>query len=207
MLLTCPRPTELNDIPTSQCRFKIEQLQRLYIQRVLDSNGDKNSIDHGTNDATLQSTWDVYFTATDSTKIVKTPLISNPESDGGDPITYGGDNSTINGQNIIVGQNLVSMTAALYNVEQTVVQKMKNLIGENIGVYMIDRYGRIFAKADAPDSPTTLYPIPIKSFFVGDLMPQGLSDPDMNNMQWQFEPNYSDLLTTITPSDFDALTV
>ena len=52
----------------------------------------------------------------------------------------------------------------------------------------------------------TYYPIPVRSFFVGDKTHGGLEAPDSNAIQWTFLPNYSDDLAIVTPADFNPLT-
>ena len=76
--------------------------------------------------------------------------------------------------------------------------------GDNLGVYLFDENGSIEAIQDET-TPTTYYPIPIRSLFIGDKTHGGLEAPDSNSIQWAFLPNYSDDLVIIAP-DFNPLT-
>jgi hypothetical protein len=75
----------------------------------------------------------------------------------------------------------------------------------NLGVFLFNENGQIEALQD-PTTPTTYYPIPIRSLFISDKGHGGLESPDSNNISWQFAPNYSDNLAIVTPTDFNPLT-
>ncbi len=68
--------------------------------------------------------------------------------------------------------------------------------GDNLGVYLFDENGSIEAVQDE-NTPTTYYPIPIRSLFIVIKRMAELEAPDSNSIQWVFLPNYSDDLVIV----------
>ena len=60
--------------------------------------------------------------------------------------------------------------------------------------------------ADNATTPANYYPIPIKTLFVGDKKLGGMDEPDTNVLSWNMQPNWSDNLVFVDPTDFNALT-
>jgi hypothetical protein len=59
---------------------------------------------------------------------------------------------------------------------------------------------------DGQTNISQLYPIPIRSLFIGDKTFGGLEAPDSNAIQWTFLPNYSDNFWICTPTEWNPLT-
>ena len=109
----------------------------------------------------------------------------------------------------IIGREPTPFTAVMRKMPQSLIKALKDLQCEsdsqNLGVYLFDENGAIGA-LQAPTTPTTHYPIPIRSLFIGDKTLGGFEAPDSNAIQWSFLPNWSDDLAIIVPENFNPLT-
>lgn len=205
-LCVCPIGAALTAIPTAACREDIGQVQKILFQRKFSTGTTLNGFVIATDDPSLLASWTTVTGAADGTKVVVSPFLSNPETDGGAPITFGGGNASIGGIAEIVNREPVNFTCQLYYQAQNVVKVIKELQCEVLAGYLVDQYGRISGIADDNDTPTIFRPIPFRGFFVGDKLLGGLEAPDSNAMQWSYEPNYSDEFYIVTPTDFNPLT-
>ena len=201
---TCPVGTALPAVPNSSCPQDFGQIQKIAFQRVFTSGTTKNSF---TTAAAIEllASWTAKLSANDGTKVVVSPYVEAPASDGGDAITFGGGNDTPGGIVKTIGRNPVTMTFEIRQMIQAVISALKGLSCENIGVYLFNGDGQIMALKDESVA-TTFYPIPIKNLFVGDLKLNGLDTPDSNSLSFSFEPNWSDNVAIVTPTDFNPLT-
>lgn len=206
MLCTCPLGTEITDIYIADCPEDIGQIQKLVVQRVYASAGTKNKFTIASANPNLLASWTTLLAASDSTKVVQTPYLTNPVVEPGAPRTYGGGNATLGGVEEIVGREATLFTASFLRASQRSIKDLKEIMCETVGVYMIDEYGRIIGISDDIASPTEFYPIPVHGFFVGDKKLGGLEEPDMNELRFYMHPNWSDNLHIVTPTNFDALT-
>jgi len=78
----------------------------------------------------------------------------------------------------------------------------------NLGLYMVSDDGKLMVNTDDSANPTTVYPIPIQSFAVGNKVAGGYDDVDYNTLGFQLLNNWSDNVIVIQRSelDFDPLT-
>lgn len=207
MICTCPPAQALPDIPGVVCSETFGQIQKVAFQRLTDGNGNKNSFT-STAAIGLLASWTPRLTATDSTKIVVSPYIQAPTAEAGAARTFGGGNETLGGVEEIIGREPTPFTGVIRKVPQSVIKALKELqcesYGDNLGVYLFDENGAIGAIQDAT-TPTTYYPIPVRSLFIGDKTLGGLEAPDSNAISWSFLPNWSDDLAIIV-ADFNPLT-
>lgn len=196
------------DIPVSNCPESFGQIQKVAFQRLYKSNGEKNSF---TTTAGIgkKASWTPLLSADDDTKIVISPYIQAPTAEAGAARTFGGGNETLGGVEEIVGREPTPFTGVMRKLPQKIIKALKELQcesrGDNLGVYLFDENGVIGAIQNAK-TPTTHYPIPIRSLFIGDKTLGGYEAPDSNNIQWTFLPNWSDDLAIIVPEDFNPLT-
>ena len=208
MICKCPAGTALPDIPVSNCPESFGQIQKVAFQRLYKSTGGKNSF---TTTAGIgkRASWTPLLSADDDTKIVISPYIQAPTAEAGAARTFGGGNETLGGVEEIVGREPTPFTGVMRKLPQKIIKALKELQceswGDNLGVYLFDENGAIGAIQDAK-TPTTHYPIPIRSLFIGDKTLGGYEAPDSNNIQWAFLPNWSDDLAIIVPEDFNPLT-
>lgn len=205
LLCGCPRAAAISDLTLDDCLESMGQLQKIVFQRVFKSDGSKNTFLVGTNDPDLIASWTLFLEASDDTKVVSSPFINSPEFEAGAARTRGGGNASLGGIEEVVGVEPTTFTGMVLRAKQSLIKALKTYMCENVGVYMVDQFGRIGMLSDGLDTVVNYYPIPIKSFFVGDKMPGGLEEFDSNAISFSLEPNWSDNFVLITPSDFDAL--
>lgn len=207
MLCTCPAATALTTIPAVTCAESFGQIQKVAFQRLV-ASGAKNKFD-STASILLKASWSALLTANDSTKIVVSPYIQAPTAEAGEARTFGGGNETLGGVEEVIGRNPTPFTGVLRKMPQSVIKIMKELqcesYSDNLGVYLFDENGAIGAIQDGT-TPTTYYPIPVRSLFIGDKTLGGLEAPDSNSISWSFLPNWSDNLAIVMPTDFNPLT-
>lgn len=186
MIYTCP--TTIPDVPNMKCAVKFGQIQKIAIQRIGQSFTRAEII--------TKAAWTAFLTASDSSKMVVTPYVESPNSEGGEERTFGSGNQVLDGIEMVMGIEPVKMTFALRHYPQNIIAALKHLMTyRDLGVFLLTGDGRVIARKDG-----SLYkPIPIRSFFVGDLRFGGLTNPDNNHMSFYFKPNYSDLLAVIQP--------
>lgn len=203
----CPAAPALTTIPAQGCAESFGQIQKVAFQR-LTTAGAKNSFTSSAG-IKLKASWTALMSAADSTKVVISPYIQAPNVEAGAARTFGGGNETLGGVEMIIGREPTPFTGVIRAVSQSVIKAIKALqcetIADNLGVYLFDENGNICAVQDQA-TPTTFYPIPIRSLFVGDKSFGGLEAPDSNAIQWSFLPNYSDDLAIVSPTDFNPLT-
>lgn len=172
-----------------QCKVNYGQIQKIAFQRIDNSFSPINPI-------VDMSSWTYFLSASDNTKIVITPYVEAPTSNGGDEMTFGGGNNTRDGIELVMGINPVKMTFALRHYPQEIVSALKILTKvQDLGVYFFNGSGQILALKDGYGYA----PIPIRSLFVGDLLLHGLSQPDRNILSFSFKANYSDKLVVVSP--------
>lgn len=207
MICKCPPSQALPDIPGVVCSETFGQIQKVAFQRLTNDSGAKNSFTTAAAIGLLAS-WTPKLTATDSTKIVVPPYIQAPTAEAGAARTFGGGNETLGGVEEIIGREPTPFTGVIRKVPQSVIKALKELqcesYGDNLGIYLFDENGAIGAIQDET-TPTTYYPIPIRSLFIGDKTLGGLEAPDSNAISWSFLPNWSDDLA-IVAAEFNPLT-
>jgi hypothetical protein len=204
LLTTCPPGAAMASLLSEACGTDIGQVQKILFQRQFASSGVRNSMTVA--QAALKTNWDTRLGAAGNTKVQVSPFIHAPETEPGGPIKYGGGNDTRDGIQIITGIDPTGFTARFLKEQFKVIKRLKQLFGEELGVYYIDQHGRLVCDSDNTENPTVVYPIPIREYFVGDRDFGGFGEPNSNHLEWYHAPNWSDDLTVIVPSDFDALT-
>jgi len=187
-------PSVLPNVPNMNCSVKYGQIQKIVFQRLGNTFTEESIM--------TKAQWFAYLSAVDSTKLVITPFVEAPESDGGDERTFGSGNEVRDGIEYIMGINPVKMTFALRRYPQTIIKALKVLCKiQDLGVYFITGgNGVIGLKQD-----DVISPLPIRAMFVGDLLLHGLAQPDRNTLSFRFKENYSDNLAVYHP-DFDLIT-
>ena len=204
LLVTCPVGAAIGGIIIDDCPSNVGQIQKFIIQRVYSTGSTLNTITAA--NAPLLANWTPNFTAADGTKMQITPFISAPENELGAAITYGGGNDTKNGELITMGYESSKFTCKILAAHAKTAESMKALIGEVIGVYLVNEHGRIWGDSDDATTPTTYYPIEITDFTVSDRKLGGRLEPDYYMVSFNLPPNWANKLNEIIPTDFDALT-
>ena len=213
LICQCPAASALTTIPVVTCPENFGQIQKVAFQRLFKADGTRNAmVGSGTPLApsiTKLATWTALLAAADGSKIVVSPYINAPADSGGDARRSSGGNDDLGGVAQVIGGNPVQFDGVFRSVPQEIIKVMKALQCEaqvgNLGVYLFDENGKIEAIQDKT-TPTTYYPIPIRSLFIGSKIHGNFDAKDSNAISWMYPDNYSDDLDIITPDDFNPLT-
>lgn len=201
----CPAGTHLADLEIAECKESLGQIQKIIIQRIYASNGEKNAILVA--DIKSKAAMAALAAAADGTKIIISPYIQNPTTTPGEARTFGGGNQTLGGVEIVIGREPTTFEGVIYQELQSTIKTLKEYSCEEIGVYLIDENGNIGALSSSVNTGQTMKPgyapIPVRSFFVGDKNLGGYEEPDSNSIRWSFLPNWSDDLVIIKQSEMD----
>lgn len=201
VICKCPGADTLPSVGNVTCPETLGQVVRLAFQRVYDSNGDKVKFTTSS-EITKKASWTAFLSASDDTKIVLTPLINAPTTEPGEPITDGGGNETAFGIEDVVGIDPTAFSATFRKVPQEIIKQLQELQCEqNLGVYLFDENGAI--KALKGEGTDDYMPIPIFSFFVGDLELGGKESVDKNSISFKFRPRWSSDTKNVVPEDFN----
>lgn len=203
LLCTCPLGAEITTLTVDDCPFDIGQVQKIIFQRVYETGSTRNSM--SVSDAALEATWTALFAANDGTKVSISPYVEEPVTEGGDAREFGSGNAVLGGIPRITGKNPTVFRCMLRSPQSVITEQLNDYQCENLGVYLVTENGKIVGITDDNATPTTFYPIPTRSFFIGDRKIGGFEEPDSCPISWRFLPNWSLKLKEITPSDFEAL--
>lgn len=195
----CPAGAHLADLEIAECKESLGQIQKVIIQRIYKSTGEKNKM--AAADIKVKSKIAALAAAADGTKIIVSPYIQNPTTEPGAARTFGGGNQTLGGIEIVIGREPTTFSGIIYQESQSTIKTMKEYSCENIGVYLIDENGNIAALTD--DEGANYMPIPVGKFFIGDKKLGGFEEPDSNTIEWNFFPNWSDNLVIVKATEFD----
>lgn len=193
----CPAGAHLADLEIAECKESLGQIQKVIIQRIYKSTGEKNSFT--ATEIKAKTSVAAKASAADGTKIIISPYIQNPTTEPGAARTFGGGNQTLGGIEIVIGREPTTFSGIIYQESQSTIKTMKEYSCENIGVYLIDENGNI----GALEEDGNYMPIPVGKFFVGDKKLGGFEEPDSNTIEWNFFPNWSDNLTILKATEFD----
>lgn len=199
----CPAAESLASLTIPQCKESLGQIQKVIFQRRVASDGSANTIPAAT--IVAKTAMAALQSAIDSTKIVVSPFIQNPETEPGAARTFGGGNQTPGGIEIIIGREPTAFTGVIRQEPQSVIKTLKSYQCEDIAVFLIDEYGNIAAQpVSGTGSTITGYKgFPIESLFIGDKDLGGTEEPDSNAINWSFKPNWSDDLVIVKQSTMD----
>lgn len=164
-------------------------------------------------DLSLRATIDAAFKATDSSKLIISPIsgVGTPVVTPGAARTYGseGDNSTSGGVQINLGRNNATFTCNILQSAQNTISALKKLQCESdLSIYFINVNGQIICSSDDSENPTKYFGFRLApgSFYVSDLQWGALDQVETNSVQASLLANYSDELVVFKP-EYDALTV
>src|SRR5688572_8815374 len=126
MECNCPLPVALVTVPNVACPQKIGQIQKFIFQRkghVFDVAATPTP-----NPITALASWTPLLSAVDETKVVITPWLQNVVIPAPEAVTKGGgDNSTLNGRELVVGETNPVVTGEMRNVPGNVIAALKGL--------------------------------------------------------------------------------
>lgn len=202
----CPKPASLSDVLRATCKENLGQIQRFIFQRQADGNdftvGTLGLIN-------LLASWTPLWIAADDTKVVSSPYVENfviPRTEKA--VEGGGDNTTIDGIEIVVGANAVTALGQIAETPSSILKALRKLMCEvDLQVYMINQYGQIIGRDLIPASPgTSVVGIPIQSFFVSDADNNGLNTRDKADFSFGLPFGWRDDLAIVKPTAFNAKT-
>ena len=193
----CPANTALTSIPTQDCRVDLEQMQKFIFQRggyIWDAAGTPTPTD-----ITAKADWLTLKAATDDTKVVVTPLVGgDPAIAAGEKVSNGGgDNSTLNGEEELLGKQPSVFTGVWKSLAPAVKKAMEELTCEtDLVVYPVNQHNKIIAKQVDVDKYAG---IPISSFFISDRNNSGFATKDTFNVSWNLPAGWDNDLVMLDP--------
>jgi len=213
LLDCCPLATALTNIPASTCPENMGQIQRYWFVRrgsvIWDIATPANNIPAtiAGNAATVVAGWTILFAAADDTHVVTSPLIGGDSViEAGSVVSQGGgDNSTLSGSTLINGINPATGKARFDSLTGAQIAAMRLLVceGANMEVYMINQQGLIWGQR-VGDLFTGF---DCENVVIETMTNNGFGTRDNNMLTFQLPYDYDETKGSITPTDFNALTV
>ena len=197
----CPLPAALGSPPVVECPENLGQIQKLLFVRKSDTAtfADETTI-------VLIINWTPLLTAVDDTKVVATHFFENHIIPQAEPITEGGgDNTTLNGVEQVLGVGPITVTGNFRNVPNAHIKALKALICEDLSVFMVNNNGKIIGKQPG-GTGTGVFPIDIYTWFIADAGSEGLNTADKANFRYSLVEGWRDDIVLFTPTDFNART-
>ena len=208
----CPDNGILEDIPTSTCAFDMAQIQKIVFAtkgKVLwDSatgGGTGNGVPQVNSQLDTLADWTARLSAVNDTKIVVTPFIGgDPIIESGDAITEGGgDNSTLDGVELVTGVNPSKFSAIFKSLEPAQEKALKKIMCKDVEVYFLLQGGKIACVK--VDGTVNHKGFPVESFFVSDRSNAGFGTQDANTISFSMASGWSEDMVMVTPA-FNPLT-
>ena len=195
MLCTCPNTAALTAMVASDCEINLKQIQKAVFVKA------GNSFTVATEDPTTAAVWATRLAAVDNTKAVATPLIEGDAViEAGEPTTEGGgDNSTLNGVEDVVGADPASFSGKFKGISPAQEKVMKSwTCNKSLVVYFVNQDNLIIAR-DVVGDGTVIDGFPIQSFFITDRNNTGFNSRDTNTIQFSLKSGWSEDISLITP--------
>lgn len=202
----CPVGTHIAALGGTSCKSSFGQIQKILFMRRESAAGTPNEID--ADDIIVKTEMTSLISSSTGTKITVSPFIQNPTFEPGAARTWGSGNQVLGGVPKVLGTDPTKFTGTLLEEGQSVIKALKTYSCEDIGVMFVNESGDILAikktvttTSGSETVTTTSYlPIPIKSFFVGDLKVGGFEEPDSNAIEFNLDPNWSDETAVVKQS-------
>lgn len=213
MNCNCPDDGILNEIPNENCPIDLNQIQRLAFATqgkvIWDSatgGGTGNGVPQLNSQVDTLADWQALRTATDSTKIVVTPLIGgDPVITAGDAITQGGgDNTTFNGVAEVTGTNPSKFSCTYKSISPATEKALKELMCKSTEVYLFLEGGKI-ACQKIDNGGVNHKGLNVQSLFVSDRNNEGYGTKDKNTLSFELASGWSEDLVIVKPADFNPL--
>lgn len=198
----CPPAAATTTIPSMTCEENIFQVQKFILARRLTAPAITLIAD-----AAELATWTALLAAVNGTKHQVTPFVESVVIPNGEPILEGGDdNSTRDGNPVVVGGSQIRATGLFRGLTAAVLTALQTYNCENnLMIYLINELGQIIGRED-PTVVGCFTGIPITSFFVGDPGNEGKNTNDKAPVSFNFKYGWRKQIKFVTPTDFDALT-
>jgi len=215
LLDCCPLATSLTDIPASTCPENLGQIQRYWFVRrgelIFDvPNPAANlpvAIQSASNYPSVIAPWTLLFALATDAHVVMSPLIGGDSViEAGSVVSQGGgDNSTLSGSTLINGITPATGKARFDSLTGAQIAAIRLLIceGANMEVYMINQQGLIWGQR-VGDLFTGF---DCENVVIETMINSGFGTRDNNMLTFQLPYDYDETKGSITPTDFNALTV
>jgi len=190
----CPLGAEITDLGNQVCPVTFGLINKVAFQRLgtpFPTEGDLQT----------QGDWTTLLAASDDTKVQVSPKFASTEITPTEPITFGGDdNTTPDGETLIVGETTPTFTALFQDLDPDIkLQLIQFSCESNLGVYLFTDAGVIVHNS--------LSPFPMRAFFMGSRGLGGRTEPNQSQMQFNMDIAWDNLLQTTIPNfDVHALT-
>lgn len=206
ILSSCPPGAQIGDvyIPSPLCAFNAAQIQKIIVQRKYSTGTTRNTLSYA--NAALLASWTTFLTATDATKVQVSPELAAPTLEPGDVEEYGSGNEVPDGVPIITGEGPSVFNGMFLQAHPASIKSMKLWQSEDLGVWFINQNNQIICDSNDAQNPTSVYPINVRSFFVGSRAFGGHTDPDKNALRIMLPAGWDANLVIVTPTDFLPLT-
>ena len=180
----CPVPTSVASAVTvlNPCTSDVGQIQKLIFWRRGNSIASVAT-------ALIATTWNTLLAATDDTKAIMSPFVSNVESPFSEPREFGGGNETRWGAPIRKGNASTVFKASMYHEDQDVIAALKDLACEALDVLFINESDQLIY--DNISGVVYGFQIVESSFNISDKGVGGQDDADVNIMTFNLKPNWT----------------
>lgn len=195
----CPASAALTTVPNMTCPENLGQIQKVIFQRpgyVFNTAG-------GTpNPINALASWTPLFTAVAGTKVVVTPFLdAGAEISAAEAITEGGgDNTTLDGQEIVIGESSPLFTGTIRNIASAVIAAIRKLRCEKLVAYFINEFDQIICWTK--DANVTNVGIPIYAFHCGTPVNAGKNQDEKTALRFGVVAEWRNYLSIITPTGF-----
>ena len=193
----CAVPTVMASVVTSlkPCPGSFGQAQRLWFWRAGNSIASVATL-------IVESTITGLLAATGDTKILVSPYISTPETEGGEVREWGSGNETMDGIPVTLGRNATKFTCKFVDQLGAVARTLKPLECEDLEVIFVSEHNKFGHRLDG----TVVKGFPIEGFSISDRKLGGFDAPDEHMITFYLKNNWSDYFTITDPTaNFDPL--
>ena len=201
-----------DDISQAECPFDLKQIQKLAFQtrgKVIWDSADGTGtgllgVPQADSQTDTLADWQARRVAVDNTKIVVTPFVGgDPQIVAGEPITEGGgDNTTLNGVEEVLGTNPSAFSATFKSLSPEQEAALKKISCITSEVYFFTESGKIVArKLDNG----TITGFRLQTYFFSDRNNAGFGTKDTHTMSFALPKGWSEELVLIEPVDFNPL--
>ena len=211
----CPKDTSLTEVPDQECPENIGQIQRLYFARKgqikFDLTDPANNIPlliaGAGNTPDQLAPWALLFSATDDTKVVKTPFTTGGGDSAINPGTVvsqgGGDNTYFSGATKVTAINPSDGTIRLDSLSGDVIKALRKLICEGeLEVWFINQDNKIIGSKDSNELFSGFC---ASNVVLGSLSNQGYGTIDGNVLTFQLPYNWDETKHFVTPVNWSPL--
>lgn len=206
-ICTCDASAVLPDIGLGT-RENIGLVRRLFFQKAR-SAGATNVIDPATTDPTLKATWDTLIAAVDGTKVTTSPILEEGTATAGGAINY----ERSDGTSLFLSEEKYEMTFKVVATDEETHRALQTLIcnaadpTDGLAMFIVNDCGNIYGTS-SDNLVNNFQPFEIQYFFIdGDVSEFNRDTPQSAMITINLRPNWSQGKVSVTPSDFNALSL